>query len=583
MSVGSSVKHTVSMMSVEENGGDLGGDQADRANLTVGISPVEAGPHQIMGGGYKYGHYTPGWPDQKRDPGHRIFVNRSLYLEKIKFYGFDMDYTLAEYKSPEYEKLGFELTKNRLITIGYPAEISSLEYDYSYPVRGLWFDYQLGNLLKVDGFGNILFCQHGFKFYNAREIMEKYPNKFIKLDDSRVYVLNTLFNLPETYLLAELIDFFGKHKDYTETKDGFTCGDLQMTYKSIFQDVRSSVDYVHMKGELKTATCKDLAKYVHKDKRLPQVLANLKASGAKTFLLTNSEWWYTNKVMDFILDFPDAPYAGKSWQAYFDFTFVDAQKPRFFGEGTVLRQVDKTTGRFKLGHHISGVSEGDVYSGGNSEALSKMIKAKGRDVLYVGDHIFGDVLKSKKLRGWRTFLIVPELNDELRVWTNEHKLFEKLQNFDKELSESWRNMVSSDRNRPDITTLKATIKEVSHTMEMKYGKSGSLFRSGSRQTFFASQVVRYADIYAGSVLNMFYYPPSYMFRAPPMLLPHESTVGHEQAVSVDSGRMSSLSGTPGPLENSEDQGNTHDHGHDMDDDDIIDIDDNDETTSEKSN
>ena len=40
-----------------------------------------------------------------------------------------------------------------------------------------------------------------------------------------------------------------------------------------------------------------------------------------------------------------------------------------------------------------------------------------RDVLYVGDHIFGDVLKSKKLRGWRTFLIVPELNDEFQVNT----------------------------------------------------------------------------------------------------------------------------------------------------------------------
>ena len=26
---------------------------------------------------------------------YRVFVNRSLHLEKIKFYGFDMDYTLA--------------------------------------------------------------------------------------------------------------------------------------------------------------------------------------------------------------------------------------------------------------------------------------------------------------------------------------------------------------------------------------------------------------------------------------------------------------------------------------------------------
>lgn len=35
----------------------------------------------------------------------RIFVNRSLHLENIKFYGFDMDYTLAEYQSPQYEQL----------------------------------------------------------------------------------------------------------------------------------------------------------------------------------------------------------------------------------------------------------------------------------------------------------------------------------------------------------------------------------------------------------------------------------------------------------------------------------------------
>lgn len=35
----------------------------------------------------------------------RIFVNRSLHLENIKYYGFDMDYTIAEYLSPQYEQL----------------------------------------------------------------------------------------------------------------------------------------------------------------------------------------------------------------------------------------------------------------------------------------------------------------------------------------------------------------------------------------------------------------------------------------------------------------------------------------------
>ena len=36
---------------------------------------------------------------------------------------------------------------------------------------------------------------------------------------------------------------------------------------NIFQDVRSAMDYVHMKGTLKEKTCEDLEKYVHKDPR----------------------------------------------------------------------------------------------------------------------------------------------------------------------------------------------------------------------------------------------------------------------------------------------------------------------------
>lgn len=65
-------------------------------------------------------------------------------------------------------------------------------------------------------------------------------------------------------------------------------------------------------------------------------------------------------------------------------------------------------------------------------------------------------------------------------------------------------------------------------MDLSYGMMGSLFRSGSRQTFFSSQVVRYADLYAATFLNLIYYPFSYMFRAPAMLMPHESTVAHAQ-------------------------------------------------------
>ena len=39
----------------------------------------------------------------------------------------------------------------------------------------------------------------------------------------------------------------------------------------------------------------------------------------------------------------------------------------------------------------------------------------GVQVLYVGDHIYGDILRSKKTLGWRTMLVVPELATELDI------------------------------------------------------------------------------------------------------------------------------------------------------------------------
>ncbi|XP_017151479.1 cytosolic purine 5'-nucleotidase isoform X2 [Drosophila miranda] len=467
-----------------------------------------------------------------RHAAHRVFVNRSLHLENIKYYGFDMDYTLAEYKSPQYEQLGFNLVKERLVSMGYPKEILQFEYDPTFPVRGLWFDTLYGNLLKVDAYGNILVCVHGFEFIKHHQVYELYPNKFLKLDESRVYVLNTLFNLPETYLLACLTDFFNNSNEFVRVERGIKAGDFLFTYKSIFQDVRRAVDWVHSDGDLKRRTTQNMAHYVKKDERLPTVLSRIRESGAKLFMLTNSDYTYTNEIMSYLFDFPhgatpEEPH--RDWKSYFDVIVVDARKPLFFDEGTVLRQVDTKTGGLKIGTHIGPLQPGQVYSGGSCELFTKFINAKGKDVLYVGDHIFGDILKSKKIRGWRTFLIVPELVRELHVWTDECQLFAELQNLDIKLGDLYRDLDSSAKEKPDISQLRTCIRDVTHKMDMSYGMMGSLFRSGSRQTFFSSQVVRYADVYAATLLNLIYYPFSYMFRAPAMLLPHESTVAHDQA------------------------------------------------------
>ncbi|XP_051787757.1 cytosolic purine 5'-nucleotidase-like isoform X3 [Erpetoichthys calabaricus] len=465
----------------------------------------------------------------KRDYHHRVFVNRSLTLEKIKCYGFDMDYTIAVYKSPDYEELCFELLLDRLVSIGYPHEILEYKYDPSFPTRGLVFDTLYGNLLKVDAHGNILVCTHGFRFLKGQEIRDYYPNKFIQRDNTdRFYILNTLFNLSETYLYACLVNFFTNCSRYVNHSKGFKHGDLFMSFCSMFQDVRDAMNYLHDSNILKEKTAEDLNRYLIKDPRLPLLLSRMKEV-AKVFLATNSDYSYTNAIMNFLFDHPDSSNADvpkTSWMSYFDLIVVDARKPLFFGEGTVLRQVDTYTGKLRIGMYTGGLEHGTVYSGGSSDIICDLLGMKGKDILYVGDHIFGDILKSKKRQGWKTCLIVPELAKELQVWAEKSSVFEELKNLDIYLAELYKNLDSSSRNCPNISNIQDQIKKVTHEMDMCYGKMGSLLRCGSRQTLFASQIMRYADLYAASCLNLLYYPFSYLFRAPPVLMPHESTVDH---------------------------------------------------------
>ena len=37
----------------------------------------------------------------------------------------------------------------------------------------------------------------------------------------------------------------------------------------------------------------------------------------------------------------------------------------------------------------------------------------GDNVLYVGDHMYSDILRSKRSLGWRTCLVIPELTEEI--------------------------------------------------------------------------------------------------------------------------------------------------------------------------
>lgn len=530
MSSESSKTATTKPVVLHNNGqaknGNNNNNEDEHNDIVEELAPGQMDP---LPTGYSLLDPLAGGKKYYRSSQHRIFVNRSLSLEKIKFFGFDMDYTIAEYKSPEFEALAYRLASKKLVSMGYPKEIGETTYDPSFPIRGLWFDTLYGNFLKVDAYGNILICVHGFKFLKTSEIFNIYPNKFVQMNDSRIYVLNTLFNQPETCVLAQVIDYFSTNTDYDRSspygvKDNKA--NLFMPFKSMFQDVRNAFDTIHADGSLKKETVDHLDEYVIRDEKIPQLFDRMRENGKKTFLLTNSGYKYTDQIMSYLFSLPSC--RSRTWTSYFDFIIVDARKPLFFGEGTILRQVDSKTGALRIGTHIEDfcgpLLPDQVFSGGNCDTLTKLMGARGRDVLYVGDHIYGDILRSKKIRGWRTFLVVPELLRELEVWSEKRHLFQRLSELDIRLGDVYKNLDSSCRENPDISHVKNQIRTTIHELDMSYGSLGSIFRCGSRQTHFASQIARYADLYACTFLNLFYYPFSYFFRSPSALLPHESTV-----------------------------------------------------------
>ena len=62
----------------------------------------------------------------------------------------------------------------------------------------------------------------------------------------------------------------------------------------------------------------------------------------------------------------------------------------------------------------------------------------GEEILYVGDHLYADVLRSKRALGWRSCFIMPELPEEMRIFEKQlglRKAIMELRNLRQEFSQ----------------------------------------------------------------------------------------------------------------------------------------------------
>lgn len=475
----------------------------------------------------------------------RIFVNRTLRFDHSRLVGFDMDYTLLPYRKTSMEALSFELTVKKLVeNYGYTQALYDLPYDPRFVVRGLVVDKKHGNIIKLDQYNHVGRVYHGRRMLSKEERRKLYRTAKIRLDSPRYHWIDTLFALPEAALYADIIDLFEKRLDRK-----------RIDYRALFTDIRSAIDECHRDDSLKAVIKADFDRFVEVDPDLPMCLHKLRSSGKRVFLLTNSFWDYTNAAMTHLLNGRLAEYP--TWQNYFDFIIVGASKPAFFTEDRPFLEVNKKTGEVST-ERAERFERQHVYQGGCIADFDKFVHAHGDEILYVGDHIYGDIIRSKKDTLWRNALVLTELEDELqaakgvanaqadlldleerrfllehevtqhrlRIAAIEHALDDgpdRDEAENDELMKQRRDLrLSNDRLRKKLKKVLSKRQELSDAVDAAYNPFwGSVFKEGAGNSAFGRQVELYACIYTSRVSNLLFYSPAQYFRAPRHWMAHE--------------------------------------------------------------
>ena len=495
--------------------------------------------------------HTPGIPRARR-----IFCNRNLRMSGVSWVGFDMDYTLAVYDQLQMDELSIKATVDKLVARGYPKSIADIPHATDFPVRGLLIDKRYGHILKMDRFKVVQKGYHGLRELSRDEVRGLYQQKKIRPNTARYHWIDTLYALSEATI-------------YTGVVDAFERRGLELDFSRLFTDIRECIDEAHRDGTILDAVNSDLPRYVDRDPLLAQTLHKLRSAGKKLFLLTNSRWAYTERMMNYLLGgaMPEYP----SFRHYFDVIIVAAMKPAFFQEQRPLMRRDGP-GPEGLRPATAPLERGAIYEGGNLLDFEQALGVTGDRILYVGDHIYGDILRSKRDSAWRTAMIIQEmeaevvaheacrelhrksaeleerreeLEDQLRYYQQRYK--ELTRKIDEEPAKNGapralngaaavptppptenheadrgRAKRAVERIRGQLRAVDTEATAIEREIAQRFHPYwGSLLKEANETSSFGDQVEEYACLYTSRVSNLLAYSPLQYFRSPRDLLPHE--------------------------------------------------------------
>ncbi|KAB0407247.1 hypothetical protein E2I00_005866, partial [Balaenoptera physalus] len=249
-----------------------------------------------------------------------IYANNEISLRDVEVYGFDYDYTLAQYADTLHPEI-FSAARDILIEhYKYPEGIRKYDYNPSFAIRGLHYDIQKSLLMKIDAFHYVQLgtAYRGLQPVPDEEVIDLYGGtQHIPLyqmsgfygKGPSIKQFMDIFSLPEMALLSCVVDHFLGHG-------------LEFDQAHLYKDVTDAIRDVHVKGLMYQWIERDMEKYILRGDETFAVLSRLVAHGKQLFLITNSPFSFVDKGMRHMV--------GADWRQLFDVVIVQADKPSFF-------------------------------------------------------------------------------------------------------------------------------------------------------------------------------------------------------------------------------------------------------------
>eukprot|EP00899_Mesostigma_viride_P006234 jgi/Mesvir1/15611/Mv03218-RA.1 len=454
----------------------------------------------------------------KMDPT-AVYANKSVRMDQVKVLGFDYDYTLAHY-TQSLHQLIYRLGVDYLVgQKKYPRECLQFEYDPTFPIRGLHYDCLKGFLMKLDFYytieTNSAFC--GRRKIPKPELEEAYGGLDIRpqyMQDNMVALLD-LFSLAEACLISDVVEYFNQKR-------------ISFHPGSVYEDVRDSIRQVHISGALHRAVLRNPEIYLSDAPKLRAWLQSLRDANKKMFIITNSPYSFVDGGMRYI--FRDDGQNGASWGSFFDVVVTSANKPSFYTGHRHFRRL-KSDAETLDWETVREFRQDSFYVNGCLSEFLQLTKWNGRQVIYLGDHLYTD-LKGPAYAGWQTVGIIRELEHDIATQNTPAYHFHqaKFQVLQMLLSK-FHGVFNREHTLREIALLhclKSARDEARMAMRELFNPYfGSVFTTcDAKESNFAYMVQRYADLYTSRVENFLHYPSDTWFTSPfdVKILPHHIKV-----------------------------------------------------------